>query len=301
MTKLESCYTLIEEQNKKIEDLKTEIGELKGKENVNPTKLYSEVTKNNKPEHVLIVKPRKEQAADKVKQDLKVNVNPADLQIGINIGKTVKDGGVVVKCADAQDLCTVKNNIQDKMGNNYDVKIPKKSNPKIIIVGITDEEVGEEELTSKIVKQNKIPMGENFLFKTIHKTKTKNEKFNLIIETDPNTFKCVLPNKLGEKTSLHVGWKDCYVFEYFSVFRCYKCCGYNHGAEKCTEKVTCPLCAGNHKMDECNSEERKCVNCVSANKKLNLDLDVSHSSIDRSCNCYLKIVESIQRKTAYEI
>lgn len=302
MVKLESCYSLIEEQNKKIEDLKTEIIQLKGKEDSNPVKSYSEVTKN-KPEHVLVVKPKKEQTIgiDKVKQDLKTNVNPADLQVGINIGKTVKDGGILVKCADAQDLNTIKNSIQHKMGNNYEVKIPKKFYPKIIIIGIVDENENKEELTNKIVKQNKIPMGDNSLFKPIHKTKTKNERVNLIIETDPNTFKWIMSNNSEGKASLHVGWKDCYVYEHFNVYRCFKCCGYNHGAEQCSESVTCPLCAGNHKKNECNTEERKCINCVRVNKKLNLGLDVSHSSVDRNCRCYSKTLESIQRKISYEM
>lgn len=300
-TQLEACYKIILEQNSKINDMQKEIKELKENKLTEPEcvqSTYAEVV--GKQDHVLVVKPRHEKETNEIKGDLKNNINPADLQVGLHIDRNTRNGGVILKCTNVEALNTVKENIKMKMGDEYEIQVPKKLNPKIVITGIEEDELKNEaevkELTNKIVKQNRMPQNANFRFEVIRKTRTRKGRFNLIAEVDSETFRYLMNR---ENQVLYVGWNNCNIYEHFSVRRCFKCGGYNHQAKDCREKITCVMCAGEHKSDVCESESKKCINCVRANQKLNLNLDIQHAAIDRQCECYLKIVESIKKKTAY--
>ena len=305
--KLEACYEIIFEQNSKINELQKEIKELKDN-STKPTEpettpaqvTYAEIV--GKQDHVLVVRPKNEKKeSNEVKEDLKSNINPAELQVGLLMDRNTRNGGVILKCTNKEALNTVKNNIRTKMGDEYEIQVPKKLNPRFLITGIDEEELknGSEvkELTHKIIKQNRIPQGDNFRFEGIRKTRTRRGRFNLIVEVDSETFKYIISK---EDQALNIGWNNCNIYEHFSVRRCFKCGGYNHEAKDCKEKVTCVMCAEEHKSEVCRSESKKCINCVRANQKLNLNLDIQHAAIDRKCECYLRIVESIKKKTAYE-
>jgi hypothetical protein len=58
--------------------------------------------------------------------------------------------------------------------------------------------------------------------------------------------------------------------------------------------MACPKCAGDHKSADCSaaSEEYKCINCITANKNLGLDLEVNHSVFDRDCRVYNRKLEA---------
>lgn len=300
-SKLDACYKIILEQNSKIDRLENEIKELKDKpavsECIQPT--YAEILR--KQEHVLVVKPRHEKEVSKVKEDIRSNINPADLQVGLNIDRNTRNGGVILKCSDAEALDTIKNDIKTRMGEDYEIQVPKKLNPRLIIMGIAEDELkndeDDKELTQKIIRQNRMPQEDNFKFQSIHKTKIRKGRFNLIVEVDPATFRYVI-NK--EDQVLHVGWNNCKIYEHFSIRRCFKCGGYNHEVKDCKEKTACVLCAEEHTSNVCRNENKKCVNCVRVNQKLNLNLDVHHAAVDRECECYQKIVKSIKSKIAYK-
>lgn len=303
--KLESCYEIIQDQNRKIDNLQKEIKYLRDSKEQpissqtgnKSQKTYADVAK--KQDHVLIVKPKDDRNAKTITNELKQNINPTDLQIGLNIGKTVKNGGVLIKCSKAGDLSTVKSNIELKLGDNYEVQEPKKRTPKIIIMGVREEETNIElaEMIQNIILQNRIEQGENFKFEPVFSTKCRDGKFNLVLEVDAATFKVLMKCEYPE---LYIGWNTHKIFEYYGVKRCYNCWGFNHEAKLCKERSSyCMLCAGNHKSANCKSDVRKCINCIRANNKLNLNLDILHSATDRNCKCYQRIVDSIKKKTDY--
>ena len=99
--------------------------------------------------------------------------------------------------------------------------------------------------------------------------KKKRTKYMAIVVCDPLTFKKTLDEK-----NLYINWSRCRVFEYISVFRCFKCGGFNHHAEKCDREAKCLKCCGNdHKREDCESDIMKCTNCVEVNSKFNLNLN----------------------------
>ena len=61
-------------------------------------------------------------------------------------------------------------------------------------------------------------------FKTRRKTK------NIVIEVLPHTHREMLHNKLK------IEWTVCYVEDYVSVNRCFRCSGYNHRHTECRKE-----------------------------------------------------------------
>lgn len=91
--------------------------------------------------------------------------------------------------------------------------------------------------------------------------------------------------------SVFVGSENCRVYDNFSIRRCRICCGYNHSIKTCREflkrKQACLKCAGEHESLECESREKKCINCITANKYLARKRAVDHCADDvKNCESY---------------
>ncbi|KAM0725804.1 hypothetical protein ACS0PU_008530 [Formica fusca] len=82
--------------------------------------------------------------------------------------------------------------------------------------------------------------------------------------------------------------------------RCYKCWGYSHYAQECKNNVTCRKCAGNHDEKECQSQAKKCANCISMVKEFKLTgIDVNHEVTNRECESYKRIINKAQKSIIY--
>lgn len=86
---------------------------------------------------------------------------------------------------------------------------------------------------------------------------------------EKKTFETI--QKIGK---ININWDKCYVVEELKVTRCFNCSGYNHFASKCSNKVACPRCSGEHILSNCSSQEEQCINCLVFNEKLKLKLCV---------------------------
>ena len=84
------------------------------------------------------------------------------------------------------------------------------------------------------------------------------------------------------------------------VKRCYNCFGFNHNASDCKNAMACPRCAGNHKSDQCQSQFKRCVNCMKVNENLNLSLDTNHESWDKRCHVYKNKLEKSKNIFGYK-
>lgn len=79
------------------------------------------------------------------------------------------------------------------------------------------------------------------------------------------------------------------------VRRCYKCCGFNHIAANCKNKIACSRCAGDHKYNECKERKEKCINCMMMNEKLKMNLKINHNAWAKECIVYKRKVESSKK------
>ena len=95
-------------------------------------------------EPLVIIKPKSKQPSEKTKEDLKKNVDPSNLKIS-EVAK--KQNGIVqISCVSEGDRSIIKHAVEEKLGEDYEVKLPVLKKPKVIICGLSDEiESGEIE------------------------------------------------------------------------------------------------------------------------------------------------------------
>jgi len=117
-----------------------------------------------------------------------------------------------------------------------------------------------------------------------------------VVEVNAETRKTLLNKKIG------IGWQICWIDDYITATRCYKCSKFNHRTQDCRGEVTCPLCAGNHTLKECKRDATtfKCINCEN-NKKHNptSNISVAHSALDRNCPSLKAILQKNRLNTEY--
>lgn len=54
------------------------------------------------------------------------------------MGRTTRDGELILSCANEKEIRTVQSTIQSKLGDNYEVDRPKTHEHRIKVVGIED-------------------------------------------------------------------------------------------------------------------------------------------------------------------
>lgn len=297
----DEIINLLKEKIKTLED-NAQIKEFTNESNTNLyaglKPQFADVVKQKR-EPVLIVKPTNNQGSDETKKAIKSLINP--IEIGVNISgiRQASKGTVIIGCESQSDRNLLKTKFADKLGNNYNIEVPKLKCPKIKVININNDdlETNDEDIVDKIIKQNKINCEVHEFNLRILK-KIENKKFKnstVILETDPETH-----NDLLKKEKLTIGWSRGRLFNHLHVTQCFKCLGFNHVAKACTKTVTCSICsAENHSHKDCVSDIKKCINCVKAKTKLNLDLDVNHEAVDKNCPCYLRSIKKLNNSTDY--
>lgn len=255
------------------------------------SKTYANVTRNKTSSEVVIIKPKTKQESKKTKEAIQRNLRPAALEVGITELKSIKEGGVVIKCKNKEEQEKIKKAAEKKLTKHYQIKAPELKNPCIKITDIEDK-LTADELINCIKKQNiflQETENNNLVIRAIKKMRTN---YMAIIECDPISFKKILA-----EGCLCINWSRCRVFEYVSIFRCFKCAGFDHHADKCSSDPKCLNCGeSNHATDKCEKEYSKCVNCIESNTRLNLSLDTSHNVYDKNCPVYLKKVQIQKQK-----
>ncbi|KAK9730313.1 hypothetical protein QE152_g15348 [Popillia japonica] len=97
--------------------------------------------------------------------------------------KSVKDGGVIMKCKNKEDVEKIKKAAEKKMKKKYDIKIPEQKNPCIKVTDI-EEDMTEEELKTSIFNQNSCMQHDNLDVRVLVIKKMRS-KFMAILEVDP--------------------------------------------------------------------------------------------------------------------
>lgn len=231
---------------------------------------------------VVIIKPKNgtQKCSDTI-GDIKQQINYKDVQAcGI---RNIRNGGIVVNCDSNNSTLKMKQLIENKFGEKYDVNLPPIKKPRVKIRDICDE-IDDDKIIDEIKHQNEYLKDASIEIKKKITRKDKPIPYDLVIEIDYINYK-----ELMKVKSINVGWKRCKVIDHIHISRCYKCCGFSHISVNCSNKVTCSKCAGEHKYSECKSDQLKCINCAQANEKFNLKLDCNHHAMSYKC-------ETLQRK-----
>jgi hypothetical protein len=244
LAKIENCFDAL-----KVEKTKP----------VTKTKTFADVVKKQEYNPIVIIKPKVDgQQSTVTESEIKQKIDPSVVPVcGL---KSVSNGSVILRCQNKSQLQNCKNKIEQELGQNYNVVVPKVKQPVLKIVGLT-EMPSEEELIDKIIAQNSFLSLSNEI--EVAELKQKDRKIYAAVRCDAEAYKEML-----KRMKINIGWDRCRVYEHIHVMRCFKCAGFNHKAADCRNELACAKCAGSHGLTQCDSTQEKCINCMSVNKKI---------------------------------
>lgn len=241
----------------------------------------------------LIIKPKIAQNTEKSRKEIQKSINPISLNIGIRNLKETRKGNIVLKCDTEGEIGRLEEEIGKKLGGKYETDRPKKVFPKIKIANYTGGE-SSDVLESIIRKQNPwINRDEHLKVTFIRKFRNKST-LTIYAECSGSLYV-----KMLTYGKIYINWERLPVYEDLTISRCYQCQGFNHKNNKCTRKQVCGNCAGNHVTTECESETKKCINCITANKQYNTEYEIDHSALDASCPSLEYHIKLLRSKTDY--
>lgn len=246
---------------------------------------YAQIARN-KAQPGVIIKPKdNKQECSKTKSDVVKEICPADSNIQLSKLRTVKEGGLLLGCKDINDNRKLKEMVQQRMSNSYDVMEVRGVNPRIRIVGIS-RKLEEQKLLDTIRKCNRDIFSDNSTCSLVKFWPTKKDKniFQATLQVDRFTFESAF-----EFGNLFVDLDCCKVFDAIEVFRCFNCNEFHHNSSNCKNSISCPRCGQNHKVQECKAGSLTCSNCVRLNEKLSGSVDTGHATWDLSlCTAYIQ-------------
>lgn len=218
---------------------------------------YADVLKDKSQSAVIIYPKDSNQPLNITKSDILSNINPTVENLQISKVKSVKDGGILIGCKTEADNVKLKEMVQQKMDNFYEVKNVAGFRPRLRVVGMT-ENFSSDDVSNYLLKCNPgiFVNDSGFKILKIFPTKKNESIWQMVIEVEKLTYDRAL--KAG---NVFVGYDSCTVYDAVEIFRCFKCNEYNHSSKNCKKTVSCPVCSENHELKECQSRKKKCSNC----------------------------------------
>ncbi|XP_055306893.1 uncharacterized protein LOC129571155 [Sitodiplosis mosellana] len=255
---------------------------------------YASVAKKGNVKPAVVIRPKNRQDSKKTFEDITKNVE----RDAVNVCGTrnVKDGGIVLRCVNATETMKVKQIVSEKLGDDYEVVLPKVKHPRLRITNIPVESQ-KELVIEELKKHNETIRGMDIkLVTVINKKATSRQTASneIVIEINGADY-----SKFMELKVLKLPWRECRIFEHVYMKRCYKCLGFSHIANDCKNEQKCSKCAGPHKFSECKSKKVSCANCRHANESLKHKMSTNHHAWSKDCTIYKRRIESLVNKIEY--
>ena len=309
----------LEEKNKEIHDLEVRLRKTEERHRQTKNERATTVTKqlpppigegrnyaaalsNDRPaadtekkKYKLFIKSKHNESPDAIKTILKRKINPTELKVGISTFKSLRDGRLVIETECRKEIDVLSEKIREQCSQHLEVNAANLRKPNVIIHNIP-EDVTIENASAIILSQNSELHLKEDTIQPKYIFKNKSNTKNLIAEVSTETWRVIVERKIK------MGWQLCYVNDYIKVNRCFKCSKFNHKAADCKGELTCPLCTGDHKLNECKADGKdfKCINCMNFNKhNRNENVCENHSSTDKNCPSLQMRIRKYRQNTDY--
>lgn len=273
---------MLQQIKRDVEDLKkgstTACGTASGRSFSDALKAGDDRINNRTPNlPTLIIKPKIGQSAEKTRKDIQGGIDPTQLKVGIKNLKNTKNGSVLIKCANKGDIELVRQAAKDGLGESYSVETSKLKLPRVKIVSYTGKKTVKE-IEKCLREQNDwITVEDTLNIQHVRKIERKNCS-TIFADCSPELY-----FKMMQFKKVCIEWERCPVYEDLNVTRCFKCQGYYHKSNACDRKKVCGKCAGEHEEGVCQSQERKCFNCMMANNRFKMNYPTDHAATDHNC------------------
>lgn len=256
------------------------------------TNTYANALKRNTVKPTVVIKPKTNQQSKKTLEDISTNVNDSALDVCGT--RKIKGGGVVLRCNNSKDTLKVKQLVNDKLGDNYDVVLPKVKLPRLRITNI-DPEIEKDNILDELKHHNpQLQVMELRLVAVIGRKFKDNECNDIVIEVSGAVYK-----QLVEMEKLRLPWRECKILEHLHLIRCFKCCGFSHKSSICNKQQKCSACSGPHKFANCKSKIKCCINCKTSNEKFKTKLDTKHNALSKDCQILKRHLSNLANKIEY--
>lgn len=261
----------------------------KNKENnINKTKAgYNESRKNNN--NKIVIKPKNKTTSENVLDALKSKFDPRTLKFNDIVKRS--NGTIIIECNGENECTSFKERCIKEMGDDYMITNEENIKPRVKIFGMS-EKINDNEIVEMLKSQNDFLNNSHIDVLKIVEDIRNPKMHNAIIQVDKGSFENLI--KIG-KVSLN--WDKCPVKEHYSIMRCHQCNGFDHTKNICTKKLSCGYCSGNHESNKCDTENLNCINCINANKNMNLSLETNHSVWSKKCQILAKRFKKKIEKT----
>ena len=200
---------------------------------------YANVVNKANVKPSIVIKPKIKQTCAKTFDDITKKINKNDLSVCDT--RNSRDGVVILRCNKKSDTLKAKQVVNEKLGSNYDVILPKVKMPRVRISNIATD-IPHDSIVNELKKRNEQIKDIELKLITVIPRKIRSVESNdAVFEVCSESY-----NKLIEISVLNLPWRECRVYEHLHVKRCYKCCGYFHKSTECTQTQKCSKCAGPH-------------------------------------------------------
>ena len=159
-------------------------------------KLFSEVLSGKIEARLkLTLKSKQNQSTEEIRRLLKSKIDPVNMKIGIRAFKSLKNGIVLIEADSKEETETLNSQIRDTCGDQLEINVQKRRNPRLIIYNLPDV-VSLENAEYIMLAQNpdlKLQKGDiqtKFIFKTKRNTR------NLVAEVKAQTRRQMVQNTL---------------------------------------------------------------------------------------------------------
>lgn len=248
-----------------------------------PQKKKMNVT--SKMEQTVLFKPKMEQSAEQTKSEICAKLDP--VAFAVKDVRLREYGEVSVRCGTKDLASDLVKSATAIFSEKYSVEMQKLLKPRLKIIGFSDN-LTEEALLDKLKKQNNLMEVTDLKVVRITKNeKRRSNNMSAVLETDSRGFDILI-----KRQRVYLGWERCRLVDATDAMRCFNCSEFRHKASVCTKPACCPKCAGDHKVDECEADFEKCINCHLENAKRTTDydelLDIDHSAWSYDCPVFQK-------------
>lgn len=271
---------------------KLESGSAKHLSNETQTHTYANAVKRSNVKPAVVIKPKNKQQSKKTLEDISTKVNVSALDVCGT--RKMRDGGVVLRCNNTTDTMKIKQMVNEKLGDSYEVVLPKIKMPRLRITNI-DPELEKDDILDKLKHHNQSIQCMDIQIIAVIGRKYRDNVYNdIVVEVNGAAYK-----QLMEMGKLRLPWRECKVFEHLYLVRCYKCCGFLHKSSECKKSQKCSNCSGQHKFAECKSKIICCVNCKDSNNKYKTKLDTKHNAWSKECQILKRHHTKLANKIEY--
>lgn len=182
--------------------------------------------------------------------------------------ETTNKNGIVAAVKHTDDALTVtfdgpeslhkfENDVEAKLGTNVVLSPVPGYQPTMKVVGHNDFLTPADDILAKMRTQNQIDENAIEFVRDYTIDASRRAYRNLIVKCSIEIL------SRATRSGLTFDGRSYRCFEQVQTLQCFKCYAFGHVATKCTNKIVCRKCAGNHSSIECTDVSGKfiCVNC----------------------------------------